>query len=210
MEHVNLPYTLEYKLIFSIGRGAISAKNWKFAWIVDKSKTQIWILNWNTFQSGLDLRGEWPGVGSRIDFRKSEVGHLSNCPKLAILGLFRTFLAKNVKTGPIFAQKWVSYQIFGVEKWVTFRFKSLPPLVGHSPKIEPWFQCTRLKIVSSNFENIRSFYFWENMQPLECNSHCKFSFPIDIEVHVYSNKDWKWIQNIAWLEYKSRYEFQGS
>ena len=37
------------------------------------------------------------------------------------------------------AQKWVIYQIFGAEKWVTFRFRSLPPLVGHSPQIEPWY-----------------------------------------------------------------------
>ena len=84
-----------------------------------KLASQFWCsCNLNFYEvssSGIDLRGEWPGVGSRIDFRKSKVGHLSICPKMVFWGIFRVFLVKffkNVKIWQFFTQTGVTFQNF--------------------------------------------------------------------------------------------------
>ena len=44
-------------------------------------------ISWHIFWIGLGLRGEWRGVRSRSEFRKSDVGHLAKCPNMTFLGL---------------------------------------------------------------------------------------------------------------------------
>ena len=70
--------------------------------------------------SRIDLKGEWSGVGLRINSRKSKMGQF--CPKV---GHYSKFSARS-------APKSGSLIDFGH-----------PLSVGHSPKIDPWFICIR-------------------------------------------------------------------
>ena len=106
--------------------------------------------------------GGWPRVGSLIDFRKSEVGHLSKGPKMAflcVLGYFwrKIFLRrlrrrKNVNIRPNFPKNRSFFKIFGTAFHLSIYVT--PRLVGH-PQIKPWFGSGLFLLLSDPFLTFR-------------------------------------------------------
>ena len=104
------------------------------------------------WQTRIKLR--WgPGVRSRVDFSKLEVGHLSKCSKLEFSGLlgyfWKKFLLrrrciKNVQIRSIYPKSISLINILGTfstVKLVTYRFWPNPsPWYSHTPSLDPWWQ----------------------------------------------------------------------